>query len=181
MNYVLFPLFRSAFISQSSPSLQMSPTLSYPASVPLLITRTQTNTVWLIQIPLHTRKSNSVTTCWGVRAGGVNPWGDGQSDTVESWFVNVCACEWMTDRKSLQLMVKNGLYKSFPFHLCAGSNPKVIKHSSVVTTDISAAPGPPRYPTQPSHSPLDKADTSLPSYHYPIVPGQEPLWQITGC
>lgn len=100
--------------------------------------------VWLMKIPLPRRKSNSVTTCCGRGRGGMgaNPSGDGQSDTVESWFVNVCVpvSEWTTERESIHFIVKIDLtynvHKSFPFHLCAGSDPKVINHSSVVTTDI---------------------------------------------
>lgn len=66
--------------------------------------------------------------------------------------------------------------KSFPVHLCAGSNPKVINRSSVVTTDISMLQPPPKL----VHSLLNRWDTKLPSYHQSIVTGQEPLHQIRG-
>ena len=101
---------------------------------------------------LPRRKSNSVTTCWG----GSNPSGSGQSDTEETWSVNLCACESMSDRESLHLN-KNGLFsnvhKSFHFHLCAGLDPKVINHSPVVTKHISTAPVPLCCPVPPAATP----------------------------
>lgn len=71
----------------------------------------------------------------GAQRGQQSPWGDSRSDTAESWSANV----WVNGRQWESLSDgKNGLHKSLPFHLCAGSNPKVIDRSSVVTdTDIS--------------------------------------------
>lgn len=36
------------------------------------------------------RRSNSVTTCWGVGAVGIDPWGDTLWDGAEMFHVNAC-------------------------------------------------------------------------------------------
>lgn len=89
------------------------------------------------------RKSNSVTTCWGGRAGGQTPQGT-VSQTQRSH--GLLMCEWMNDRGSMHLMVKMDVDKSFPFHLCAGSNQKSDKPQLCCHHSSS----PPCYPAQPS-------------------------------
>lgn len=137
LHFLSLDLHLSAITSiWSRKTLQSSSTLL--ARVPPLVTHKETNTVWLIKIPLPTRKSNSVTTCWGARAGGPIPEGT-VSQTL--WSHGLLMYVWVNERqKELTFDGRNALHKSFPFHLCAGSDPKVRTHRSVVPTDIAADP-----------------------------------------
>ena len=132
---------------------------------------------------LPRRKSNSETTCWGGKAGD-NPSGDGQSDTVESRFVNAFPCYWMTDRVSVHLMSKSTpvLLLIIASHsACALAQTQKWITTALLSPLTSQELQSPHTSSQRSHSQLNSRDTPLTSYHHPIVAGLEQLHQISGC
>lgn len=129
-------------------------------------------------------ESNSLTTCWGGRAGRYIPQGMvTQTQWSHGFLMCVPESEWMTEGESLHFMVIldfiSNVHKSFPFHLCAGSSPKAIIHSSVVATDTSRAAVQTSLP--PSDHTVHYRGETLCCLTIPLLLDRNRLLEITEC